>query len=100
MHEEPAVRHAAIAFTALQMPNPENVPRGSLSISKAFALQQYEKSVKAFQMLLSKRDGRSINAALICSILCISFYVLDGSHVVAQQHLENGLRVLAANNGK
>jgi Fungal specific transcription factor domain len=99
VHEEPAVRHAAIAFSALQLPScNDKLPLSSKRL-EMFALQQYGKSVKAFQQLLSRQDRRSTKAALLCSILCICFEVLEGSHLVAQQHLENGLRVLSSVEG-
>jgi len=100
MHEEPAVRHAAIAFTALQLPDHDGTLQTSSNLVQHFALQQYGKSVKTFQKLLDKHDSRSINAALVCSILCASFEVLEGSHVQAQQHLENGLQLLSSIDGK
>ena len=53
----------------------------------------------AFQKLLDNHDVRSINAALVYSVLCISFEVLNGTHELAQQHLDSGLQVVASNSG-
>ena len=99
MHEEPAVRHAAVALSALQLPTREDTPYSSRKHAEPFTLQQYGKSVKALRKLLGNPDSRSINAALVCSILCISFEVLNGSHELAQQHLESGLQVAVSNCG-
>lgn len=98
VHEEPAVCHAAIAFSALQFPN--LISSSSVDTSThIFALRQYSSSIKEFQNLLVNRTPRSIEAALICSIICICFEILEGSHPLAQGHLENSLRVISANEG-
>jgi hypothetical protein len=98
-HDEPAVRHAAIAFSALQLPRKRGQLSTSVSAPDHFALQQYGKAIKSFNKLLSRRDRRSIEAALLCSMLCVCFEIIEGSHLVAQQHLESGLHVVASFKG-
>jgi hypothetical protein len=97
--DEPAVRHAAIAFSALQLPRKSSQLYLSAGDPDNFALRQYEKAIKSFNKLLSHRDRRSIEAALLCSILCICVEILEGSHPVAQQHLESGLHIVSSFKG-
>ena len=99
MHEELAVRHAAVALSALQMLKYKDTPHSSRKLAEPFTLEQYDKSVNALRKLFGNPDFRSVNAALVCSILCISFEVLNGSHELAQQHLESGLQVVVSNCG-
>ena len=97
VHEEPAVLHAAIAFSTLQS---GSIPSLTTDTDcRIFALRQYSASIKEFQNLLSQRTPRSIEAALICSVICMCFEILEGSHELAQWHLENSLRVISANEG-
>jgi hypothetical protein len=96
IHDEPAVRRAAIAFTALHSST-------SLSPSKldpsnlVFALRQYSASIKALQHLLTQKTPRAIEAALICSVICTAFEILEGSHLLAQGHFEHSLQLVSAN---
>lgn len=100
VHEEPAVRHAAIAFSALQVPLSDHLQLQTASNPGSFALEQYAKTVRKFHQLLSRADKRSVEAALICSVLCICFEILEGSYELAGYHVENALRVLSTTNGK
>jgi hypothetical protein len=98
VHGEPAVCHAAVAFSALQLAGSISSPTTDTSL-QIFALRQYSTSIKEFQRLLAQHTPHSIEAALICSIICICFEILEGSHILAQGHLENSLRVISASEG-
>ena len=98
VHEEPAVRYAAIAFSSLQTSGYISSRTPDTS-NLVFAFRQYSASIKEFRHLLAQQTPRSIEAALICSIICICFEILEGSHTLAQSHLENSLRVISANEG-
>lgn len=96
VHEEPAVRRAAIAFTALQ--SSANTSSSILDSSNlVFALRQYSACIKELQRLLTQKTPRAIEAALICSVICTAFEILEGSHLLAQGHLENSLQLISAN---
>jgi hypothetical protein len=96
VHEEPAVRLAAIAFTALQS-SPSLSPSTCDRSNLVFALRQYSASIKALQLLLTQKTPRAIEAALICSVICTAFEILEGSHLLAQGHFEHSLQLISAN---
>lgn len=98
IHDEPAVCHAAVAFSALQLSNYSSKPLSKTNL-QVFALHQYATSVRAFNNLLLRRSLRSIEASLMCSIICICFELLEGSPILAQRHLENGLQVVSSFDG-
>lgn len=98
VHEEPAVCHAAIAVSALQ-PSGSILSPNTDTNYRVFALRQYSASIKELQSLLAHRTPHSIEVALMCSIICMCFEILEGSHELAQGHLENSLRVISANEG-
>ena len=89
VHEEPAVWHAAIALSAIDRTDS----------NLQFALRQYAKSMTLLNKILESGHSRSIEAALICSLLSISFDILHGSHKMAQTHLENALSIVGAYRG-
>lgn len=96
LHEEPSVRHAAIAFSALH----KSMQTGRLNegavikLPVSFSLEQYNKCIMALQKLLSRPEKRDLEAALCCSLLCICFEVLEGTHEHALGHLNHSLSVL------
>jgi hypothetical protein len=98
VHEEPAVRHAAIAFSALQIPNQDDTPLLQTSGPKPFALEQYDLCMKSFKKLLDNGDHRSIEASLMCSMLCSGFDIMEGTHHNAKDHIESGIRLIASSN--
>lgn len=98
MHEEPAVKYAATAFSALRSSGSHR-PFTSDSNHIVFALRQYSASIKELRRLLARPTPRSINVALICSIICTSFEIIEGSHLLAQGHFDNTLRLITGEKG-
>ena len=98
-HCELAVRSAIVALGALQanihlrqsleLPGVDNV-----RIDVDFPLRQYTKALGGLRRLLSSKDERWLELALICSLVCIYFDTLRREHAQALAHLESSLKVL------
>ncbi|TQV93772.1 hypothetical protein V2A60_004067 [Cordyceps javanica] len=117
VHEEVALCHAVVAFTALstsgvhgdtgsdggqatastastagQSPQSNNAPR-----ENEFALRHYGKALEAMRHVFRHNDKRSINTALLCTLLCICFELRIKEPATAMTHLEYGLQVVNSN---
>jgi hypothetical protein len=104
LHEEPAVCHAAIAFSALNRMKREaqfDVPSkpSTPGVEAGLPLQHYGKCIVALRLLLRRDDARSVDAALLCSLLCVCFEVLKGDYILAQGHLEHSLNIIQSKPG-
>jgi hypothetical protein len=92
LHEEPAIRHAAVALCASL---PMRSRSGNCSVMNApYSLTQYQKALKSLQALLSNADFRSRETALMTCLLLICFEVISGDPNVALLHLEYALQIL------
>ncbi|CZR64389.1 uncharacterized protein PAC_14287 [Phialocephala subalpina] len=96
-HNEPAVRHAAVALGAqherfmlgnkglLDMQQPAN-------ISGTFPLEQY---TKALRMLAPRLKDTSADVVLMASILFSYFESLRGHHASVASHIINSVKIIA-----
>lgn len=105
VHEEVAVRQVAIAVSAVIQMKRKTKERKSLPVCLSgdgtrggnchvFALTKYGKGLSALRKLLSQKDRRSLETALICAVLCIWFEVLTNDHLTALEHLNTCLRII------
>jgi hypothetical protein len=86
-HQEPAIRHAAMAISSLYEGFGEHMP-GQLCQPRVFAVQQYN---KAIAKLVSSTD--EVVILLSCVLLiCIEF--LQGDAQTAIQHCRHGISIL------
>lgn len=124
VHEEVALCHAVVAFTALStsagvhgdMAGGEGgggqqglvLPMASSSLAQSppsnqasreneFALRHYGKALEAMRHVFHHNDKRSINTALLCTLLCICFELRIKEPGTALTHLNHGLQVVNSN---
>lgn len=108
--EEPALGHAAVAFSALQKataasPSDEGIKRFELvspSLSSdevRLALRHYERCIQEMQRVVGSgsRDSRCVNIVLLCTVICIGFELCMHEPLVALSHLEHGLNIASSN---
>lgn len=69
-----------------------NAPR-----ENEFALRHYGKALEAMRHVFHHNDKRSINTALLCTLLCICFELRIKEPGTALTHLEHGLQVVNSN---
>lgn len=98
LHQESCVRHAAVAFTALQLQNMSQWP--GRSAATTFSLESYGKFIRALQMMLLRPDKLAIEIALVCSLLGICYELMQGDYGGARLHLESSLRVCSSCEGE
>jgi hypothetical protein len=89
---EPAVLHAAIAFSAAHRVTFDSSQ--APDVRERFMLQQYSKAINSIQLLLQRYDKASITVALVACQLFTFLEYLRGKHGLAETHLRNGLRML------
>jgi hypothetical protein len=89
---EPAVFHAAIAFSAAHRVTFDSSQAPDLR--ERFMLQQYSKAIHSIQLLLQRYDKASITVALVACQLFTFLEYLRGKHRLAETHFRNGLRML------
>lgn len=105
MHEEAALCHAMIAFSALDCGEDDSSEKREDSKrvasrtrpSSRFALDHYGKGITALRRLISQGDSRSINVALLCALLCICFELRMADPRMCLSHLEYSLGILDSN---
>lgn len=115
VHEEVALCHAVVAFTALStcsgvqgdlgsdggqgFSSTEQSPSSSSTPTREneFALRHYGKALEAMRHVFHHNDKRSINTALLCTLLCICFELRIKEPAIALTHLEHGLQVVNSN---
>lgn len=102
VHEEPAMHHAAIAYSALVgLENNPDTPinsKSAISIPrKELALRHYNKCIKDLQRIISRQDGTSTNTGLLCILLCICFELRIKNPFFALGHLAHCLRIIKSN---
>ncbi|OAQ97382.1 hypothetical protein LLEC1_07705 [Akanthomyces lecanii] len=90
VHEEVALCHAVVAFTALST-------SAGASRENEFALRHYGKALEAMRHVFHHNDRRSINTALLCTLLCICFELRIKEPGTALTHLNHGLQVVNSN---
>lgn len=93
-HNEPAVRHAILALSALYKSEACKINTTEKNKEHLkFALVEYSKAVKSLRKTLS--DGRpQIRLALISSLLFGCFESFHGNWELAIQHIYSGLNIL------
>ncbi|TVY30836.1 putative transcriptional regulatory protein [Lachnellula hyalina] len=91
-HHEPVVKHAIIALGALHETFEKD---GFDSGDKEFAVSQY---IRALELMVKpeskKRNGLSVDVALITCVLFVCFEILRGNHVSALSHIDGGAKIL------
>ncbi|KAM3471039.1 hypothetical protein MY5147_006051 [Beauveria neobassiana] len=121
VHEEVALCHAVVAFTALSTSavhgdagsdngagaggchrttasvGAQAAPANGASRENEFALRHYGKALEAMRHVFRHNDKRSINTALLCTLLCICFELRIKDPATALTHLEHGLQVVTSN---
>lgn len=120
VHEEVALCHAVVAFTALSTASSSSGGEmvavggsdhggGTASTAQSpqssgyapreneFALRHYGKALEAMRHVFRHNDKRSINTALLCTLLCICFELRIKEPATALTHLEHGLQVVNSN---
>ncbi|EGX96017.1 C6 finger domain protein, putative [Cordyceps militaris CM01] len=119
VHEEVALCHAVVAFTALStsaagslLPGDGGSDSGGQGVAVSgaqsplshhasreneFALRHYGKALEAMRHVFRHNDKRSINTALLCTLLCICFELRIKEPATALTHLEHGLQVVSSN---
>lgn len=109
VHEEVALCHAVVAFTALSTSGADfgdggpgastfaPSPTNTTSRENEFALRHYGKALEAMRHVFRHNDKRSINTALLCTLLCICFELRIKEPATALTHLEHGLQVVNSN---
>ncbi|OAA54647.1 Zn(2)-C6 fungal-type DNA-binding domain protein [Cordyceps fumosorosea ARSEF 2679] len=111
VHEEVALCHAVVAFTALSTSGDAGCDAGLATTSSVaaqsppqnasreneFALRHYGKALEAMRHVFRHDDKRSINTALLCTLLCICFELRIREPATALTHLEHGLQVVNSN---
>ncbi|KND89506.1 Transcriptional regulatory protein moc3, partial [Tolypocladium ophioglossoides CBS 100239] len=108
-HEEPALCHAAIAFSALQRARTATGTRScgdgdavqglAAAGMRRLALRHYGRCIQEMQRMAARArdDGRCVNVALLCAVVCICFELRMDEPVAALSHLEHGLSIIRAN---
>ncbi|KAM3506241.1 hypothetical protein MY11210_007637 [Beauveria gryllotalpidicola] len=110
VHEEVALCHAVVAFTALSTSGvhgdagssdaggaggqgtasmAQSPPSSGASRENEFALRHYGKALEAMRHVFRHDDKRSINTALLCTLLCICFELRIKDPATALTHLEH-----------
>lgn len=103
VHEEVALCHAVVAFSSLtshirsRPSSPSSSGSPPPGMDNEFALRHYGKALESMRHVVHHNDSRSINTALICTLLCICFELRMRDIAVALTHLEHGLQVIAGN---
>lgn len=103
VHEEVALCHAVVAFSALtsRMRSRPSSPSSSGSSPPAmdneFALQHYGKALECMRHVVHQNDTQSINTALLCTLLCICFELRMRDPASALTHLEPALQLISGN---
>ncbi|KAI9743070.1 MAG: hypothetical protein M1818_003365 [Claussenomyces sp. TS43310] len=98
-HDEPIVRHAVLALSALHEGfevggdyRPGNLQNTS---HQQLALQQYNHAVTQMVHRMSTTNTRLSEVTLITCLLFIFLELMQNNHSTAVFHLNNGLRILA-----
>jgi len=105
-YQEPPIRHATIALTALAMSLENTYPSaGTFSSAlpridpnhldkyRSYALKQYSKAISSMRSMLS--DGRQhLTTSLIACVLFMSFEALQGHYEAALIHFHAGEQLL------
>lgn len=98
-HSEPAIRYAVIALGALHeitghKRSLEHLGGNRVKISVDYPLKQYTKALSYLRQILSPASDRSLELALLCSLLLICFEILQENHALALFHLQHSLHIL------
>ena len=98
-HEEPSIRHAAIAVGSMHRMYKEREISTNLTTVKdpyeVFSLRQYVKAIGSLRTRLKNTgDARTREVSLITCLLFICLEMLRGQRVEALTHLQTGLRIL------
>lgn len=99
VQSEPAVRHAAIALSAILKAHDVEAKHAETGHT-TFSLQQYGLGMKAVKELMLDASSQSVQIILICAILSISYDILEGGHDIARVHLESALQICRTQKGK
>ncbi|UNI18401.1 hypothetical protein JDV02_004672 [Purpureocillium takamizusanense] len=110
VQEEPALGHAAVAFSALQRARAasssgegiEGPACASPSLSSGevrLAMRHYDRCIREMQRVVGRGSGdsRSVNVALLCTVMCIGFELCMHEPLIALSHLEHGLNIAISN---
>lgn len=105
LHQEPAFRHAVVAFGAVNgLINGEETRFQSDATSlpvpapdKTLALRHYNSCLQGVQELVARGDEYRVNGVLLCALMCICFELRIGMPAIALRHLEHGLSIIASN---
>ncbi|KAM3446310.1 hypothetical protein MY3296_009798 [Beauveria thailandica] len=112
VHDEVALCHAVVAFTALSTSGlhadvgsdagagghghghgtasmAHSPQSNAASRENEFALRHYGKALEAMRHVFRHNDKRSINTALLCTLLCICFELRIRDPATALTHLEH-----------
>lgn len=96
---EPAVLHAVLALSSVHKREILNYSAQSQSNEpqdeqEYFMLQHYIKAIRHLQPHFSATDSFSVRVALITCVVFVCLEFLRGHFKTAQNHLQNGLKVL------
>ncbi|KAE8343212.1 hypothetical protein BDV24DRAFT_172976 [Aspergillus arachidicola] len=96
-----AVRECAIAMSVLMLEAYAKQQSTSCLLAPScgnarykLALKKYGKALSSVRALLSHSDRQSVEAALLCGIICIWFEVLIKDHLSALSHLDQCLNIV------
>ncbi|KAF5863511.1 hypothetical protein ETB97_010012 [Aspergillus alliaceus] len=107
VHEEVAVRHVAIAVSAV-LYEKSATPVSAISSplwkhgdeNRRFSLTRYGKGLSALRKMMCCKDHRSVEVTLICGALCIWFELIAGEPLIALNHLDQCLKIISGSGGK
>ena len=96
---EPAVLHAVLALSSVHKrgtvdANGQTVPENGSNEQESSTLKHYVKAISHLEPHFSRKDKASFRVALITCVTFIYLEFLRGHFSTAQNHLENGLKIL------
>jgi hypothetical protein len=98
VNEEPALCNAIVAFSALC--NGHDVAARAMTAWDPLAVQvspDVRLAVRNYACPSKMHHVRSVNAVLLCSVVCLCFELLMNSPDIALRHLEHCLCLLSRN---
>lgn len=99
MHEEPALRHAAISLAALQqVAQNESMSDTDRILGREFALRQCNQAIRYLAHYISKNSNGSgsTDIVLVSCLLFFAFESFQGRFEEAKQHLQSGLNIISS----
>lgn len=109
LDQEPAFRHAVVAFGAAcgLLDGAEWRPSSAATMSlpvpapnKTLALRHYSQCLQGVQRLIREAEGGHVDSTLFCALMSICFELRVGTPHLALPHLEHSLDIINANSAK